>query len=80
MSPEVIEDHIEETEDLTEEIEVPTEGKEDNQLEVSTLEEEEVPSEAIAEDMKIEIKMLNIKMRKTMHLLKNNTRVMVQSH
>jgi hypothetical protein len=36
MFPEVIEDHIEETEDHTEEIEVPIEGKEDNQLEVST--------------------------------------------
>jgi len=73
MSPEVIEAHIEEKE-------VPTEDKEDNQQEVSTLEEEEVHTEAIVEDMIIEIKMLNIKMRKTMHLLKSNTRVMVQSH
>jgi hypothetical protein len=39
MSPEVREDHTEETEDLREGIEVPTEGKVDNQLEVSTLEE-----------------------------------------
>jgi hypothetical protein len=69
----VIEVHIEEKE-------VPTEGKEDNQLEVITLEEVEVHTEAIVEDMIIEIKMLNIKMRKTMHLLKSNTKVMVQSH
>jgi hypothetical protein len=39
MSPEVIEDHTAETKDLREGIEVSIEGKVDNQLEVSTLEE-----------------------------------------